>query len=224
MKVVRFFKTRYLEILVIGIILAKLGLATFPLLKGKASSINIVKDTLSVNDAIAKEAKTDSPAAGKTVLASNDSSDVKTVISHDTKESVTEESNMDLLASTNEGLDLEKVKEDLMKREALLKEREKKLEALRATVEKEINQLITIQNEIRAHLEKKVAEREAKSKYLAKMYSSMKAKKAAKLLVELDEDLAVKVLKLMKPETAGQILTYLDPKKAAGLTREFYYK
>ncbi len=224
MKVVRFFKTRYLEILVIGIVLAKLGLATFPLLKDKASSINIVKDTLSVNDAIAEETKTESPAVGKTVLASNDSSNVKTAVSDDTKESVAKESNMDMLASTNEGLDLEKVKEDLMKREALLKEREKKLEALRATVEKEINQLITIQNEIRAHLEKKVAEREAKSKYLAKMYSSMKAKKAAKLLVELDEDLAVKVLKLMKPETAGQILTYLDPKKAAGLTREFYYK
>ncbi|RLB01856.1 MAG: hypothetical protein DRG83_09500, partial [Deltaproteobacteria bacterium] len=175
-----------------------------------------VTDSLAVNDAIAKENGSPSGPSEKTILASNDSSKPDHLVEKGTRQ--------ESLVPPDSDIDLEKIREDLVKREALLKEREKKLEALRASVEKELAQLLTIQSEIKAHLEKQVEKREAKSKYLAKMYSSMKAKNAAKLLVELDDALAVRVLKLMKPEVAGQILTYLDPKKAARLTKEFYYK
>ena len=216
MKTAKLIKGRYLEILIAGILFTKLVLAVFPLVSKKVGSISLVTDSLAVNDAIAKENGSPSGPSEKTILASNDSSKPDHLVEKGTRQ--------ELLVPMDSDIDLEKIREDLVKREALLKEREKKLEALRASVEKELAQLLTIQSEIKAHLEKQVEEREAKSKYLAKMYSSMKAKKAAKLLVELDEALAVRVLKLMKPEVAGQILTYLDPKKAARLTKEFYYK
>ena len=216
MKTAKLIKGRYLEILIAGILVTKLVLAVFPLVSKKVGSISLVTDSLAVSDAIAKENGSPSGPSEKTILASNDSSKPDHLVEKGTRQ--------ELLVPMDSDIDLEKIREDLVKREALLKEREKKLEALRASVEKELAQLLTIQSEIKAHLEKQVEEREAKSKYLAKMYSSMKAKKAAKLLVELDEALAVRVLKLMKPEVAGQILTYLDPKKAARLTKEFYYK
>ena len=217
MKLVRLFRVRFLEVLVISIIVVKLALAAFPLLARHDTPIDVVKSSLGVDDAIAEENTAASSSAPGTVLARND-------VSGDTNNYLTKKEDLNLLTASGGELDLEKVMEDLVKKEALLKEREKKLEALRTSVEKEIKKLLVIQNEIKAHLEKKVAEREAKSKYLAKMYSSMKAKKAAKLMTELDDDLAVRVLKLMKPEAAGQILTYLDPKKAARLTKEFYYR
>ena len=216
MKTAKLIKGRFLEILIAGILVTKLVLAVFPLVSKKVGSISLVTDSLAVNDAIAKESGSLSGPSEKTILASNNSSKPDHLVEKGTRQ--------ELLVPMDSDIDLEKIREDLVKREALLKEREKKLEALRASVEKELAQLLTIQSEIKAHLEKQVEEREAKSKYLAKMYSSMKAKKAAKLLVELDEALAVRVLKLMKPEVAGQILTYLDPKKAARLTKEFYYK
>jgi len=216
MMTAKLIKGRYLEILIAGILFTKLVLAVFPLVSKKVGSISLVTDSLAVNDAIAKENGSPSGPSEKTILASNDSSKPDHLVEKGTRQ--------ELLVPMDSDIDLEKIREDLVKREALLKEREKKLEALRASVEKELAQLLTIQSEIKAHLEKQVEEREAKSKYLAKMYTSMKAKKAAKLLVELDEALAVRVLKLMKPEVAGQILTYLDPKKAARLTKEFYYK
>jgi len=216
MKTAKLIKGRFLEILIAGILVTKLVLAVFPLVSKKVGSISLVTDSLAVNDAIAKENGSPSGPSEKTILASNDSSKPDHLVEKGTRQ--------ELLVPMDSDIDLEKIREDLVKREALLKEREKKLEALRASVEKELAQLLTIQSEIKAHLEKQVEERKAKSKYLAKMYSSMKAKKAAKLLVELDEALAVRVLKLMKPEVAGQILTYLDPKKAARLTKEFYYK
>jgi len=216
MKTAKLIKARYLEILIAGILFTKLVLAVFPLVSKKVGSISLVTDSLAVNDAIAKESGSLSGPSEKTILASNNSSKPDHLVEKGTRQ--------ELLVPMDSDIDLEKIREDLVKREALLKEREKKLEALRASVEKELAQLLTIQSEIKAHLEKQVEERKAKSKYLAKMYSSMKAKKAAKLLVELDEALAVRVLKLMKPEVAGQILTYLDPKKAARLTKEFYYK
>ena len=216
MKTAKLIKARYLEILIAGILVTKLVLAVFPLVSKKVGSISLVTDSLAVNDAIAKENGSPSGPSEKTILASNDSSKPDHLVEKGTRQ--------ELLVPMDSDIDLEKIREDLVKREALLKEREKKLEALRASVEKELAQLLTIQSEIKAHLEKQVEKREAKSKYLAKMYSSMKAKNAAKLLVELDDALAVRVLKLMKPEVAGQILTYLDPKKAARLTKEFYYK
>ena len=212
----KLIKGRYLEILIAGILFTKLVLAVFPLVSKKVGSISLVTDSLAVNDAIAKENGSPSGPSEKTILASNDSSKPDHLVEKGTRQ--------ELLVPMDSDIDLEKIREDLVKREALLKEREKKLEALRASVEKELAQLLTIQSEIKAHLEKRVEKREAKSKYLAKMCSSMKAKNAAKLLVELDEALAVRVLKLMKPEVAGQILTYLDPKKTARLTKEFYYK
>lgn len=217
MKLVRLFRVRFLEIIVISIIVVKLALAAFPLLARHDAPINVVKNSLGVDDAIAKENTSASSTATGTILARNG-------VPGDTSSYLSKKEDVNVLDASGGEPDLEKVREDLVRREALLKEREKKLEALRASVEKEIKRLLAIQNEIKAHLEKKVAEREAKSKYLAKMYSSMKAKKAAKLMTELDDDLAVRVLKLMKPEAAGQILTYLDPKKAARLTKEFYYR
>ncbi len=217
MKLLRLLRARFLEILVVGILVVKLGLAAFPMISKHIKPISVVKDSLTVKDAIAREKQPSSTSSVNTVLASNDST-------KSSKGYTEQEKAINVQVPSDNDPDLEKIKEELVGREALIREREKKLEALRASVEKEINRLLTIQNEIKAHLEKKVAEREAKSKYLAKMYSSIKAKKAAKLLEELDEDLAVRVLKLMKPEAAGQILTYLDPKKAARLTKEFYYK
>ncbi len=219
MKALKFIKNRYLELFIVGILVTKLALTLFPVVTEKAEtveSINKVANSFVIPDALAKENDPGKASDNKTLLASNDSS---------------EEGNLDAsyLKSIEPGsaetdVDLEKIKEELVKREALIKEREKKLEALRASVEKEINHLVAIQNEIKANLEKQVKERQAKSKYLAKMYSSMKPKNAAKLMLELDESLAVDVLKLMKPEKAGQVLSYLDAKKAARLTRQFYYK
>jgi len=56
-------------------------------------------------------------------------------------------------------------------------------------------------------------------KKLAEYYSSMKAKKAAAIMAELDEETLVGILSNMGSETAAGIMSELDPQQAAVLTK-----
>jgi len=47
---------------------------------------------------------------------------------------------------------------------------------------------------------------------------AMKAKQAAEVLSNMDQELAVKILTGMKPKVAGEIMTYIKTDKAAKLT------
>lgn len=56
-------------------------------------------------------------------------------------------------------------------------------------------------------------------KRLAKMYSSMEAKKAAAIMKSLDDNSIIIILSQMKPDQAGEIISSLDPQKAAKITK-----
>ncbi len=210
----RIFRTRKLEVLIVCVFLFKLAFSAFPLI---SKNIELLGSTspLSVKGALAKDTKS-VDTKRKT------SEPVKVAMLKRTRVKGNEFASTENAALTD--LDLEKVKEDLVKREAFVEEREKKLKKLKTEVEKKIENLLALQKQVEATLQQQVDRREKNSKYLAKMCSSMKPKNAATLLSELDENLAVGVLKLMKPDTAGKVLSYLDAKKAARLAKRFYYR
>ena len=55
---------------------------------------------------------------------------------------------------------------------------------------------------------------------LIKVYSSMKAPEAAKLIAAIDEDLALRIISGMKDKVAGQVLSQLDVKVAKAITEK----
>lgn len=102
--------------------------------------------------------------------------------------------------------------EMLTLREQELKELEKqvegkirKLEALEASIQSEVNTYRQLSDE--------------RIRHLVKIYSSMKPKAAAELMNKLDLYVAVEVFLSMKGDIAGGILSYMDTNKAATITK-----
>lgn len=203
-----------LEWVLVCLLIFKLAFAVFPLFS-KGKTVSGLAGSLGVNSALAKQpqgSNTKSPVTRKSKIAP--------------VEPVQEATNKVVPLHTEEyqEVDPHKMRDDLLRKEALLDEREERLVQLKKAVQQDMDKLLVLQKDIKAHLQTKLDERQDHSKYLAKMYSSMKPKNAAKLLSELDETLAVNVLILMKPAIAGKILSYLEVKKAARLAKQFYYR
>jgi flagellar motility protein MotE (MotC chaperone) len=128
--------------------------------------------------------------------------------------------NINLYGQNNKLIDLQKWEERLAEKEKLLNEREQRLNSK----ERELNIMLEELKKENARLEErekeiemtknKMEELKKEIKYeedqnldrLAKIYSSTKAKEAAKIIVEMDVDKAVKLFQRMRPMTAGEIL------------------
>ena len=102
-----------------------------------------------------------------------------------------------------------------------LENKKKELKRLESEVDKKLDQL----NQLRVHIEKLLAEKDAKElkriQDLAKLYEKMSADKAATIIATVDQDLAISILAKMKTKSAAKILNNIDREKAAKLTTAF---
>ena len=113
----------------------------------------------------------------------------------------------------------------LQKKETEIKQREVYLEKLEKEVQDKLTELLdlqknveTAQKEIEAFKTERNEEQNSSLRSLSKIYGSMKAKEAGKLLENLDDDLVVKLIQSMQFEQAADILSNMDPKKAAKIS------
>ena len=113
----------------------------------------------------------------------------------------------------------------ILKRQADLREQEEglaktkaELLAIQAEINRKIETLTRLRNEIRAQMNQKKSMEDAKLRHLIKAYSAMKPQKAATLIEKLDINFAIELLSKMKGDTVGNILTFVEVGKAAKIS------
>lgn len=106
----------------------------------------------------------------------------------------------------------------LKKKEEQLAAKERNLLELEAGIKSQLAELEKLRGEIKKMLDEAQGTKDKKVLQLINMLASTKAKKAAEILENMDEDLAVKVLSGMNGRKAGEILSYVGAKKAAKLS------
>jgi flagellar motility protein MotE (MotC chaperone) len=116
---------------------------------------------------------------------------------------------------------LRQERNELMARERLLNAREMELNSLQVEVDKKLNELRRMREEVEELVAQVNEEENARILNLSKMYEKMEPAKAAEVLATLKTELAVKILANMKQKSAGKILNNLDDAKAATLSVAF---
>ena len=119
----------------------------------------------------------------------------------------------DAQTSANESMN--GVKEKELK--TLNEEADKKL----GEINRKLEELQTLQKNLKDQLAKKNAEEVKRIKELGKIYEKMAPDKAALALSNMDDKLATDLLATMKPRSAAKILNVLDRKKASELSTTF---
>jgi len=109
---------------------------------------------------------------------------------------------------------LVKKKNAIEKETRTIEKRKEELIVIQQDIDKKIEKLSRIRNEIMAEAAKKKTF-EQKRKHLIKAYTAMKPQSAAKLIEKLDINLAIGLLSNMKGDVVGNILSYLDVEKAS---------
>ncbi|MFP5212807.1 MAG: MotE family protein [Acidobacteriota bacterium] len=107
---------------------------------------------------------------------------------------------------------------EIKRKEDQLKEKEDRLNKMEKEVEQKLKDLIGIQKEIQAYRTEKEESQSARVRSLAKIYGTMKAKEAAKLLDNLDDKLVMNIIAIMNSDEAAGILSAMDVKKAAKIS------
>jgi flagellar motility protein MotE (MotC chaperone) len=102
-----------------------------------------------------------------------------------------------------------------------LDEKQKELKIIEIEVDKKLNQLKALRQQIETLIAAKDKEETKKIQELSKMYDKMTSAKAARILSSLEQDLAVSILENMKTNSAAKILDNMDKDKAASLTDAF---
>ena len=105
----------------------------------------------------------------------------------------------------------------LKEKEKQLQKRSEELTAFQAELDKKIEALTKIRNEIKTQMVRKEAIEQQKIKHLIKAYAAMKPQSAAGLIERLEKPFAIQLLSNMKGEAVGKILTYVEKEKAADL-------
>ena len=114
-------------------------------------------------------------------------------------------------------------KQDLERRENLVREAEAKLAILKAEVEQILSQVEAAeQRRKQASPEKHTVDtRTQQLGQLAKMYESMPAEEAAERIERMTNRKALEILRLLKSKSAGAILAQVKVDRAAKLSEEF---
>ena len=126
---------------------------------------------------------------------------------------------------------LEEKRKMLMEKEEQLKLEEERLSAYKKEIEEKIEKLSAVYRQIEeglAKLEKKETEEErlrreaeaVKMAQLVKVFSSMKPKKAAEIVNNMDIEAARKLFLKLKGDRAGEILSFVNPDKAAQISEK----
>jgi flagellar motility protein MotE (MotC chaperone) len=109
----------------------------------------------------------------------------------------------------------------LAAREKLLNAREMGLKTLQTEVDKKLNELRRLREEVEKLVAQKDEEENARILNLSKVYEKMDPSKAASIIATLETDLAVDILANMKQKSAGKVLNNLEGEKAASLSVAF---
>lgn len=109
---------------------------------------------------------------------------------------------------------------DYRRRMEDLDTKEKSLKELEARLNVRMNELNTLENQLKQTLQKADEEKAKRTRHLIDIYSNMNAKQAAAALETLDEGRAVEILGGMRGRQAGEILSFVSAKKAARLSEE----
>ena len=123
-------------------------------------------------------------------------------------------------------------KQDLERRENLVREAEAKLAILKAEVEQILSQVEAAEQRRLAKEKAAVAQQASPEKHtvdtrtqqlgqLAKMYESMPAEEAAERIERMTNRKALEILRLLKSKSAGAILAQVKVDRAAKLSEEF---
>lgn len=99
--------------------------------------------------------------------------------------------------------------------------REMELKTLQAEVDKKLNELRRMREEVKELFAQKETEEKARILNLSKVYEKMDPAKAARVIATLETELAVDILANMKQKSAGKILNNLEGEKAAALSVAF---
>jgi flagellar motility protein MotE (MotC chaperone) len=116
---------------------------------------------------------------------------------------------------------LQKERARLMEREKLLTMKEMELKTLHSEVDKKLDELKSLREELLVLLGRKDEEEAKRIQELSKMYEKMDPVQAASLLASLEEELAIGILSGMKSRSAGKVLNNIEKQKAARLSEAF---
>ena len=116
---------------------------------------------------------------------------------------------------------LKEERANIAAREKLLNTREMGLKTLQTEVDKKLNELRRLREEVEKLVAQKDEEENARILNLSKVYEKMDPTKAASIIATLKTDLAVDILANMKQKSAGKILNNLEGEKAASLSVAF---
>jgi len=114
---------------------------------------------------------------------------------------------------------IEKKQTELKDKEALLRQEEKRLEALKKDVDERIEKYSKILGQVESVLKKIEQESEQNFEHIVKTYEAMPPEEAAPRLSALDEELLVKIILKMKSKKAAAIMALMDPKRVASITQ-----
>ncbi len=112
-------------------------------------------------------------------------------------------------------------KKKIAAQKKLLYAREMELKSLQTEVDKKLNELRRMREEVEELFAKKDTEENARILNLSKVYEKMDPAKAAWVIATLETELAVDILANMKQKSAGKILNNLEGEKAATLSVAF---
>ena len=107
---------------------------------------------------------------------------------------------------------------DIQRQEEELAKTKRELMAIQEEINRKIETLTRLRNEIRTQVNQKKSIEEAKIRHLIKAYSAMKPQKAATLIEKLDLKFAIELLSKMKGDNVGNILSYVEVEKAAKIS------
>lgn len=111
-------------------------------------------------------------------------------------------------------------REELNGRERQLELREQLLRAAEKRIEQRVVEMKTLEDRIGVATTKKAEQERKEFENLAKMYSSMKAKDAARIFDRLELSIMVKVAKAMKPTKLADVMAKMSGEAAERLTIE----
>jgi len=115
---------------------------------------------------------------------------------------------------------LEKKKKEAETKEQELRQREERLNQLKAEIEERLTTLAQMEKKIEQLIALKEAEEDKELIKLAKVFEATPPEQAGPMFNKLDVDIAVKILLRMKGKNAGKIWGFVDPDKAVIISKE----
>ncbi|PLX84495.1 MAG: hypothetical protein C0617_07635 [Desulfuromonas sp.] len=132
------------------------------------------------------------------------------------------------LGSVEERRLLSSLRQERVRLQAAYEEKEKslalereELKSLGAEVDKKLEELQGLHQELRRLLAERDEAQARRIKELAQMYEKMEPQQAAALLEDLEEDLAIGILARLKRKSAGRLLNAMDKEKAGQLSAAY---